>query len=62
MPVTLAYAGWTLASMALLFALLRWEVEAPAMLLACIAWYMTGTGAWWMLQRKRTDAAMENLE
>lgn len=62
MPVTLAYAGWTIASMALLFALLRWKVEAPAMLGVCVAWYMTGTGVWWMLQRKRTDAAMENLE
>lgn len=62
MPVTLAYAGWTIASMALLFALLRWEVDVPATLAACVAWYMTGAGAWWMLQRKRTDAAMENLE
>ena len=62
LPVTLAYAGWTVASMALLFALLRWEVGMPALLGACMAWYMTGAGAWWMLQRKRTDAAMENLE
>lgn len=62
MPVALAYAGWTIGSMALLFSLLRWKAEVPAMLGACAAWYMTGMGVWWMLQRKGTDAAMENLE
>lgn len=62
MPVTLAYMGWTLASMALLVLLLRWRIEPLAMLGICMAWYMTGIGAWWMLQRKGTDAAMENLE
>ena len=62
MPVTLAYMGWTLASMALLVILLRWSIEPLAMLGIYRAWYMTGIGAWWMLQRKRTDAAMENLE
>ncbi len=62
MPVTLAYVGWTLASMAVLVVLLRWRIEPLAMLGVCMAWYMTGAWAWWMLQRKRTDAAMENLE
>jgi len=62
MPVTLAYAGWTMASMALLFALLHWKFEVPTIFVACAAWYMTGALAWWMLQRKGTDAAMENLE
>ena len=62
MPVTLAYVGWTLASMAVLLVLLRWRIEPLAMLGVCMAWYMTGAWAWWMLQRKRTDAAMENLE
>ena len=61
-PVTLAYAGWTIASMALLFVLLRWGTGRAMLLGACVGWYVAGTGAWWMLQRKGTDAAMENLE
>jgi UDP-N-acetylmuramyl pentapeptide phosphotransferase/UDP-N-acetylglucosamine-1-phosphate transferase len=59
-PVTLAYAAWT----ALALGLLVWLRGATplVMLLSCLAWYMTGTGVWWMLQRKRTMAAMEHKE
>ena len=58
--VTLAYGVWT----GLAIAVLAWVREATpvVMLLSCLAWYMTGTGAWWMLQRKRTVAAMEHME
>lgn len=58
--VTLAYATWT----ALALGLLAWLRHAtPAvMLLSCLAWYMTGAGAWWRLQRKRTVMDMENTE
>jgi UDP-N-acetylmuramyl pentapeptide phosphotransferase/UDP-N-acetylglucosamine-1-phosphate transferase len=58
--VTLAYATWTMLAIALLWGLRQasWVV----MLLSCLAWYMTGTGVWWWLQRKRTMAATENME
>lgn len=58
--VTLAYAGWTTAAIALL-AWLRHGSPA-VMLLSCLAWYMTGIGVWWMLQRKGTVAATEHTE
>lgn len=58
--VTLAYGAWT----ALAIGLLAWlRGTSPAvMLLSCLAWYTTGTGVWWMLQRKRTVAAREHME
>jgi UDP-N-acetylmuramyl pentapeptide phosphotransferase/UDP-N-acetylglucosamine-1-phosphate transferase len=58
--VTLAYGAWT----ALAIGLLAWlRGAAPVvMLLSCLAWYMTGMGVWWMLQRKRTVAAREHME
>jgi hypothetical protein len=58
--VTLAYAAWTVMAIGLLLWL---KGAAPVvMLLSCLAWYMTGTGVWWMLQRKRTVAATEQME
>jgi len=62
LTVTFAYAGWTLASLALMWLLLRWNPGPAALMGACVAWYTGGAGAWWMLQRKGTDAAMENRE
>ena len=58
--VTLAYGAWT----ALAVGLLIWlqEITPVVMLLYCLAWYMTGAGVWWMLQRKRTVAATEHTE
>ena len=58
--VTLAYGAWT----AIAVGLLAWLRGATpvVMLLSCLAWYMTGTGVWWMLQRKRTVAATEHTE
>jgi UDP-N-acetylmuramyl pentapeptide phosphotransferase/UDP-N-acetylglucosamine-1-phosphate transferase len=58
--ITLAYGAWT----ALAVGLLAWlRGSTPGvMLLYCLAWYMTGTGVWWMLQRKRTVAATEHTE
>ena len=58
--VTLAYGAWTAIAIGLLIWL---RGAAPVvMLLSCLAWYMTGTGVWWMLQRKRTVAAREHME
>ena len=58
--VTLAYGAWT----ALATCLLAWLRGATpiVMLLSGLAWYMTGTGVWLMLQRKRTVAATEHTE
>ena len=58
--VTLAYGAWTASAIGLL-AWLRGATPV-VMLLSCLAWYMTGTGVWWMLQRKRTVAATEHTE
>ena len=58
--VTLAYAAWTALSIGLLVWLRG--VTPVVMLLCCFTWYTTGTGVWWMLQRKRTVAATEHTE
>jgi len=58
--VTLAYGAWTVLAIALLVWLRG--VTPVVMLLCSLAWYTTGTGVWWMLQRKRTVAAMEHTE
>jgi UDP-N-acetylmuramyl pentapeptide phosphotransferase/UDP-N-acetylglucosamine-1-phosphate transferase len=49
MPVTLAYAGWTLAAIALM----RGLAGAPSLvvLLSCVAWYTAGAVIWRLLQR-----------
>lgn len=60
--VTLAYAGWTAASLAFAWLFLRFTDKAVVDVGACVAWYTVGAGAWWMLQGKGTDAAMENRE
>lgn len=59
-PVTLGYAAWTTLAL-LLLPLLR-ESSIALMTLSCMAWYMTGAGVWWMLQRKMIAASMENME
>ena len=59
-PVTLAYAAWTLAGGAMLFAA-RGE-ELVVMSTLTVAWYIAGAGAWWMLQRKYAALAVENME
>jgi UDP-N-acetylmuramyl pentapeptide phosphotransferase/UDP-N-acetylglucosamine-1-phosphate transferase len=62
LTVTLAYGGWTLASLALAWLLLRSSYRPSFVIGACAAWYTAGAIAWWMLQGKGTDAAMENRE
>ena len=57
--VTLAYAAWTIMALGLLV----WLRHATpvVMILSCFAWYMTGAGAWWWLQRKGT-VVVEDME
>lgn len=48
-PVTLAYAGWTLAAM-----LLMWFVRsqhAAGIMAAVLAWYLAGAGTWFVSRR-----------
>ena len=59
-PVTLAYAAWTVAGGAMLFGA-RGE-ELVVMFALTVAWYIAGAGAWWMLQRKYAALAVENME
>ena len=59
-PVTLGYAAWTALAVLLLLALR--ETSPLLMTMSCVAWYMTGAGVWWMLQRKWIAAGMENME
>lgn len=59
-PVTLGYAAWT--AVAVLLLLVLRATDPLLMTLSCVAWYMTGAGVWWMLQRKTIAAGMENME
>jgi UDP-N-acetylmuramyl pentapeptide phosphotransferase/UDP-N-acetylglucosamine-1-phosphate transferase len=49
MPVTLAYAGWTLAAIALMRGLVG--ATPLVVLLSCVAWYTAGAVIWRLLQR-----------
>ena len=51
MPVTLAYAGWTLAAIVLMRGLS--DATPAVVLLSCVAWYTAGAGFWWLLQRPK---------
>lgn len=59
-PVTLGYAAWT--ALATLLTLILRGTSPLLMTLSCVAWYMTGAGVWWILQRKGIEAGMENME
>jgi hypothetical protein len=48
--VTGAYAAWTVASIALLFALDPVALDEGWMLAVVVAWYIGGTGIWLLLQ------------
>lgn len=59
-PVMLGYAGWT--ALAVLLLLVLRGTTPLLMTISCVAWYMTGAGVWWMLQRKAIATGMENME
>src|SRR5207342_3308621 len=48
MPVTLAYAGWTLAAIALMRGLAH--ATPGVVILSCVAWDTAGAGIWRLLQ------------
>jgi len=48
--VTAAYAGWTVASIALMAFLNRWNGAGDGVLVVVAAWYIGGTGIWLLLQ------------
>jgi hypothetical protein len=59
--VTVAYAVWTVAGLGLQWQLA--DATKEQMIFAGLAWYIAGTGAWSMLQRKWSrGAAMESME
>jgi UDP-N-acetylmuramyl pentapeptide phosphotransferase/UDP-N-acetylglucosamine-1-phosphate transferase len=53
-PVTLAYAAWTMLACALALSLRK--AEYFVMLAASAAWYIAGAGMWWVLQKKGLHA------